>query len=376
MRIPRARRGRSGCPHPGLVARDMAASVLPRSQSRIARVMSDSSVREPDIAPDRRVVSLSHGLGGQVLLQRLTGEVCALPRGVQPWQRLQDEAGRSYLCDGSGTEWAANFLEHPLFVGDGTNEFRIQNYDDYEPLGLWLRQRRGDRSFCLAFPPHGERKFHVFVSQVPLRGASVWWSLLCLYKELRLHGKGSAGDWAAAGFQRWSKFLAERCDLSMHLVNKVGSGLDKSDEQLGHMVLEARGDRAANDRMCSSLAVVALLAKWALAPQKFGGLAYKEDRAASLGFLEAWVVAAQPTDFVFFLSGVGLSGEGWPIGAKSIVVPCVGGSVALHPMLHRKQRMCIEVCRKFPAIVQDERRSIDICDFLAGLLNEPMNLAL
>lgn len=160
------------------------------------------------------------------------------------------------------------------------------------------------------------------MTQVPLRGASVWWNLLCLYKALRLHGKDSAGDWASAGFPRLAKFLAEKCDLSVHLVNKVESGVGKHDEGLGHMVLEGRGDRAVNYRVCSSLALVALLAKWALAPQKFGGLACHEDRGAALGLLRALIGVAARADFVFFSSEAALTEESWPTGAKPIVLPC------------------------------------------------------
>lgn len=323
---------------------------------------------EPHPAPDKDHILVFPGYGGQVLLNQFTGESHFMEKLPQPWLLHHDAAGNCFVQSGNRTEWVANFLKFPLYPGAGEGEFMVstdEQQSNLVPLDDWLKRMTGDRQLSIVSPPHGEIKLQVYVLQPASRGASIWWDVLDVYRQLHFQGKKKAGKWAAAGWSRWISYCAESCGLVGHLVNKAPAGYENRGEMLGQRMLE--GDRCADFRMVSSHALVALLARWGFVGEHSGGMKSDEDRLSARGLLRALLDKVALCDVTFFLANGDISPGGWLVGSRAVVLPFSNGGLKLHGLSTVNNSICRAICKKLPAFANDAEARISFFAFLEAM---------
>ena len=144
--------------------------------------------------------------------------------------------------------WAAGLFDNPLFQRDGSGELLLEEGGGrFVRLSVWLSHRVGYRTLHLETPPHAMVQVRVYATQVPVRGASIWSSLLSVHEQLRLEANKLGGRWAAAAWDAWSRYLADICGLEGCLVNKAPANPAEPFARLGNRWLD--DDRSADLRM-------------------------------------------------------------------------------------------------------------------------------
>jgi len=289
----------------------------------------------------------------------------------QPWALASDDEGRSYMFSSDTVEWATNKFEYNLFPGAEADEVFVDCGDDggFVPLREFHHRRSGDRQAAIHVQGLGDLSFGVMLANRGFEGACVWWNMLDLHSRLRFHGRVQPGRWAAAAWNRWARFLEDTCGLAGHMMNKAPSAVaGDSSDRFGSRIFD--DERAADFRMCSSHAVVALLTRWAFGCRSQGGLELYEDRAAAQGLLEALLEKVPHLPIPIYIEDVRLSESGWPQGSRGISLPLSSEGIRLSVLASSRHLLARAICRKFPQVVADAGASLKLSSLLDGLLQD------
>lgn len=350
------------------------AFVLQAARANPYDPMAAVGLPEQEPLPDAAHVELLSFAGHQMLRHKLTGEEIIMQDPAEGvWTLASDDQGRSYVCNGDTVEWSTNLFEHCLFRGPTESEPIIdcdgRDVDHAVPLRVWLHRQSGDRRLQLVAPVFGKVDFQVKLCALPARGACVWWNMLDLYSQVGFHGRGNAGRWAAAAWGRWSRYIAETCELPGHMLNKASAcGGNVASDQVETRMFD--DDRAADFRMCSTQALICLLTKWAFGARSQGGLGLEEDREAAKGLLSVLLAKLPNMPLPFFAGDVRLLESGWPQGSASVALPLAHGCVHLSALSSQRSPSCKAVCRLFPHSACKEARGVHIIELIARLMEQ------
>jgi len=213
----------------------------------------------PELVPHEGGVASFRKQGhSYYLAHKLTREIYQLQR-PGTWHLYINEDKFAYLSNGEESLWVEDCLRIGCYSSGSGYLVVLEPGSAATPLGDFQAQGDLTAKFTVDVPPRRPISIRCVWWLAQRAGAHVWWDLSSVYESLQLQSFTYYGIWASHGWTRWQKWASEQVGLPESHFVKAGKG-----------VLEEGADMA-DCRTASSIAMVGLLARWAVCQAPGGG---------------------------------------------------------------------------------------------------------
>lgn len=313
------------------------------------------------VCPHSGVVSLHEFNGRQCIVHRETGERRLLDADARrKWRLRFDTEGAGFVANGAQSLWVDDLLQHAVCSPDG----RSQKYVVFSGAPGEQRTTMPLRSFVEDLRPDLDITIELLRLPIALRasyrrslvaGSHCLWNIPQIFKSLRLESqRGDASRWTSHGWPVWVKLVGLVGLPDHHLMKKSLRHL--GDEAVGAPLASSE---TAEARVCSSLALLALVSKWACEGKC--GMRSASDKEKIQALLVALVDApfssgeGQERHLTIFLEEAAWEPPLVPTGQKPLILVCRQGFLDLGGLSAVADPNIRAVLALFRPLVGDER---------------------